>query len=134
MVRIKHNIQRFFNQLSFYGLFLSMVGRITRGQYWFGLLIILIIAAISFGIMTIGLYSKAYVSLEYFHNIVFAAVLFCAYSTIALKVKRLHDIGMSAYHILLIFLPGIGLLILTAICGLGAGEKGNNEYGKDPQY
>jgi uncharacterized membrane protein YhaH (DUF805 family) len=52
--------------------------------------------------------------------------------SIAVGVRRLHDINKSGWMLLIAFIPLIGwiwLIILTAT----EGTKGDNEYGSDPK-
>ena len=50
---------------------------------------------------------------------------------LAVTVRRIHDLGHSAWFILLFFIPLInfGMLIYMAF----AGEEGANKYGPDPK-
>lgn len=49
----------------------------------------------------------------------------------AIAVRRLHDIGLSALWLLLVFGFGIGFIILLLILER-PGEKGPNQYGPEP--
>lgn len=50
---------------------------------------------------------------------------------VALKIRRLHDVGHSGWFVLL-DLSGIGSLVLL-IFTLQEGQKGKNQYGADPK-
>lgn len=47
---------------------------------------------------------------------------------LSLTTRRLHDIGLSAWWLLLVFTPCIGGIFLT-VCALIAGQKFPNKYG-----
>ena len=49
---------------------------------------------------------------------------------VALRVRRLHDIGKSGWWIFLGFVPYIGEIILFIFSVMGS--DGENEYGPDP--
>ncbi len=52
--------------------------------------------------------------------------------TIAVNVRRLHDIGQSGWLYLLIFIPSIGGLVLLVLCALASQPVGN-QYGLAPR-
>jgi uncharacterized membrane protein YhaH (DUF805 family) len=53
--------------------------------------------------------------------------------TLAILVRRLHDIGRSGWWILLMIIPMIGSLIIL-IFTLFDSQKGENEYGMSLKY
>lgn len=58
--------------------------------------------------------------------------LFVLLPSIAVGVRRLHDIGKSGWWMFIVFIPiigGIYLLVLFAT----EGDNGSNEYGPDPK-
>ena len=90
-------------------------GRARRKEYWmFTLFSIIISAALGFvgglsGTMVIG-------------NIYSLAVLI---PTIAVGVRRMHDVGKSGWFLL--------IPIYNFILAVSNGDTGNNEYGDDPK-
>ena len=90
-------------------------GRARRKEYWmFTLFSIIISAALGFvgglsGTMVIG-------------NIYSLAVLI---PTIAVGVRRMHDVGKSGWFLL--------IPIYSFILAVSNGDTGNNEYGDDPK-
>ena len=52
--------------------------------------------------------------------------------TIAVSVRRMHDIGRSGAYILLSFIPYVGSIIWIVLTVLD-GQPGDNEYGPDPK-
>ena len=58
--------------------------------------------------------------------------LFILIPTIAVSVRRMHDIGKSGWVILLSLIPLVGsIIILVYLCR--AGMPGDNAYGTDPK-
>ena len=52
--------------------------------------------------------------------------------SLAVVVRRLHDVGKSGWMYLLIFIPLIGFIWLFVLA-VTNGDKGDNKYGKDPK-
>ena len=94
-------------------------GRATRSEYWYFVLIYSITYTILMGIdFAIGTFSK-----QLMENGSFLGFLSTAYSlvlflpSLAVTVRRLHDINKSAWWILLIFVPIIGwIMCLIYLC------------------
>ena len=102
-------------------------GRARRKEYWFFFLFNLIVSivlgvidsmlglgAAGVGILS-GLYSLAVII-----------------PSIAVGVRRLHDINKTGWWILIAFIPLIGILVLL-VFALMSGTHGDNEYGPDPK-
>ena len=52
--------------------------------------------------------------------------------SLALGVRRLHDINRTGWWLLLIFVPVIGWIVLI-VWAIERGDKGPNKYGPDPR-
>lgn len=63
--------------------------------------------------------------------IYFIYVLAVILPSIALSVRRLHDIGRSGLWALIGLLP-VGVIVLLVLACI-EGERGNNTYGPDPK-
>lgn len=108
-------------------------GRATRSEYWYFVLIYSITYTILMGIdFAIGTFSK-----QLMENGSFLGFLSTAYSlvlflpSLAVTIRRLHDINKSAWWILLIFVPIIGfILLLIYLC---TNSKEDNKYGVNPK-
>ena len=108
-------------------------GRATRSEYWYFVLIYSITYTILMGIdFAIGTFSK-----QLMENGSFLGYLSTAYSlvlflpSLAVTVRRLHDINKSAWWILLIFVPIIGwIMYLIYLC---TDSKEDNKYGINPK-
>lgn len=113
----------------------SFEGRIPRRTWWMRYILVIlginigmqillaIIAAIDFtgGIITLILSIP-----------VLIISLALIWPGLAGYAKRLHDRDMSAWWMLLVFVPAVGGLALLIICGFLPGKPGPNRYGPDP--
>ncbi|PIR04208.1 MAG: hypothetical protein COV59_03425 [Candidatus Magasanikbacteria bacterium CG11_big_fil_rev_8_21_14_0_20_39_34] len=100
-------------------------GRASRAEYWGFILIIFILAIII--LLPISLMTGA--AYETVVNI-FAVFLFLP--SLAVTVRRLHDINKSGWYVLLNLIPFIGGLILF-IFAVKSGDQGDNKYGPSPK-
>jgi len=107
----------------------TFTGRARRKEYWFftlfNLLIMLVLSIID---GMIGLYSIE-AGLGVLSGIYTLAVLI---PSLAVTVRRLHDIGRSGWWLLIAFIPLIGALILLIFTVLDS-KPGSNQYGPDPK-
>lgn len=104
-------------------------GRARRKEYWMFALINTIII-IPLYIFSIYLIAE--------HNSFIGIIIYCIYSlailipSLAVLVRRLHDIGKSGWMMLISFIPvigGIWLLVLLVMDG----DNGSNIYGPNPK-
>jgi uncharacterized membrane protein YhaH (DUF805 family) len=127
----------------FLSLMLALEGRIGRGRWWYGILIIAVVmtaASTAMG-LAIEAYATSYPELEknlanpawlnspeaapilfklgLWAIIPVAALVLAAWSFVALGVKRLHDRGLSSWLILVVVLPLLGSAILPGAAGEG---------------
>jgi uncharacterized membrane protein YhaH (DUF805 family) len=109
-----------------YGVF---VGRARRAEFWWFFLInLLITAALAFVDQLTGTLSPegGYGLLSGLYSL---AVLL---PTLAVAVRRLHDIGRSGWWLLIGLIPVIGTIILLALFILD-GMPGDNRFGPSPK-
>ena len=59
------------------------------------------------------------------------ASIFGIWTSLALYIKRWHDLDKSGWWILLIFIPIINLLVFIYL-SIKKGTEGSNRFGKDP--
>lgn len=90
-------------------------GRARRSEYWY---FVLVNVLISFGLGFIG----GMLGFELLTNLYSLAVLV---PSIAVAVRRMHDVGKSGWFIL--------IPIYNLILAVTEGDKGPNEYGPDPK-
>lgn len=108
-------------------------GRATRSEYWYFVLIYSITYTILMGIdFAIGTFSK-----QLMENGSFLGFLSTAYSlvlflpSLAVTVRRLHDINKSGLWVLFILVPIIGFILLVVY--LCTNSKEDNKYGINPK-
>lgn len=107
-------------------------GRARRSEYWyfqlFNIVAIVFLAMIGgvFGISS-GEEGAMFAMIPYFLYIL-AVIL----PSIAIVVRRLHDVGKSGWFVFIGLIPLIGSIwLLVLYCT--EGDKGPNEYGPDPK-
>lgn len=108
-------------------------GRARRSEYWYFTLMNFIIALVFFLIVLIITGSTE--STELFiigYSIFVLYALVCFVPSLALIVRRLHDVGKSGWFIFIGLIPIIGSIwLLVLYCT--EGDSGPNEYGEDPK-
>jgi uncharacterized membrane protein YhaH (DUF805 family) len=109
----------------------NFYGRARRSEYWFWQLFIVLIV-LAFVLVGVAIDKSAG---ESFIVIPFAIAgifyLGIVLPSLAVTVRRLHDINCSGWFILLSFIPYIGGLIVFVMTVI-PGTKGANNYGPDP--
>ena len=101
-------------------------GRANRSEYWFFVLFNLIITIVLVSIdMAIGTYSETY-GTGLIQGIYGLGVLL---PSIAVAVRRLHDSGKSAWWLLILLVPLIGVIVFLIFLLL-PGKAEANQYGK----
>jgi uncharacterized membrane protein YhaH (DUF805 family) len=105
-------------------------GRARRSEYWFftlfNVLITLVLALLGANLVRLlGLNSNGSLGLAYLYLLV--ALL----PTVAVSVRRLHDIGLSGWWYLLVFVP-FGGLVLTVLAIVDS-QAGENRFGPNPK-
>ena len=107
-------------------------GRARRKEYWmFTLFYSLLVTACAFALaLLVATGSQSLTLLVAIISI--AAVLAHVVPSIAVTVRRLHDVGQSGWFLLLAFIPYIGNLIIFVFSVI-EGNKGTNKYGPDPK-
>ncbi|WP_419875402.1 DUF805 domain-containing protein [Candidatus Pristimantibacillus sp. PTI5] len=104
--------------------YVGFTGRARRMEYWnfilFNIIISIALAIVETlvgltGVLT-GLYSLAMLL-----------------PSLAVGVRRLHDIGKSGLWLLIGFIPLVGAIVLLVFAFM-EGEEGNNQYGPNPKH
>lgn len=104
-------------------------GRARRKEYWFfALFNVIIIIALSFIDVSAGLYDidSGFGLLSGLYSL---AVLL---PSIAVAVRRLHDIDRSGWWLLIAIIPLIGGIVLLVFAVLDS-TPGDNQYGPNPK-
>lgn len=97
-------------------------GRARRKEYWMFLLFNLIIL----GIIYVLDYILGTAVLEYLYGL---AVFL---PSLAVQVRRLHDINKRWYWIFIVLIPLVGEIWMIVLMAT-EGTKGDNEFGPDPK-
>ncbi|WP_212748516.1 DUF805 domain-containing protein [Pseudoalteromonas rubra] len=104
-------------------------GRARRKEYWLFMLCNLIVMIVLGLIdMMLGLYSEE-AGVGLVSGLYALAVII---PSIAVGVRRLHDIGRSGWWLLLTFVPLVGPLVLLVFNVMDS-KPGENEYGPNPK-
>lgn len=106
-----------------YSKYATFSGRATRSEYWWFVLFwyAIILCAVLLGVAT-GIEKLTLALIGIFGAISFIPI-------VALRVRRLHDIGKSGWWIFLGLVPfGEFILFIFSVIG----SDGENEYGPDP--
>lgn len=102
-------------------------GRARRAEFWWFALFILI-GSVLLGLIDSALFGVAAGSYGVLSGLFSLAILI---PSIAVSVRRLHDIDRTGWWYLLIFVPVVGFIVLL-IFYIQPGTRGQNTYGPDP--
>lgn len=116
----------YLNALRQYAVF---TGRARRKEYWFFVLFnIIIFFILSLIDQTLGL--RGFVAgLGLLSSLYWLAVII---PSIAVAIRRLHDIGRTGWWLLLVLIPVIGPIVLLIFALLDS-QPGPNQYGANPK-
>jgi uncharacterized membrane protein YhaH (DUF805 family) len=101
--------------------YVNFAGRAIRSEYWYWVLFVFVASIVARII-------DAAIGINLFNPIFGLAVLL---PSIAVGVRRLHDIDRSGWWLLLDFIPLIGWIILI-VWFCSRGTPGANRFGPDP--
>ncbi len=96
-------------------------GRTSRKAYWMFTLYYFILSIV------VGIVAGI-INFELLGTVLSLALLL---PSLGMGFRRLHDINKSAWWLLVSFIPIIGFLVLLYFA-VQPGDKGDNQYGKDP--
>lgn len=112
-------------------IFFAFEGRIGRRQYWVAVLLILLPLSICAALAAM---LAASLKESFFYMLLVLLVMTIipvVWASLAVAVKRLHDLNRSGWWSLLCLVPYLGGLFLFVL-GLPRGTPGQNEYGQPP--
>jgi uncharacterized membrane protein YhaH (DUF805 family) len=104
-------------------------GRAQRSEYWFFFLFYLLIV---FGLALVDAMLGTTGDGEGLGLLSGLFVLAMLLPSLAVGVRRLHDIGRSGWWLLVSFIPLIGAIVLL-VFALRDGDAGDNAYGPNPK-
>lgn len=100
------------------GVYFSFKGRLSRKEFWLYYVIPFVLVG----------YLLSQIGNEYF--VIDALLVLSIWPSLAVQVKRWHDINKSGWWVLILLVPIIGGLIALIANGFFPGTKGENEYGQ----
>jgi uncharacterized membrane protein YhaH (DUF805 family) len=98
-------------------------GRAARSEYWYWTLFRVLLIG---GIALLALIAQTPALLA----LIGLEILVMLLPSLAVSVRRLHDINMSGWLLLIALIPGGSLLIIVLACI--PGTQGGNKYGPGP--
>ena len=101
--------------------YVGFSGRAPRSEYWWFVLFGIIVDIVA-GLLDFVL------NISVLYPICALALLL---PSLAVAIRRLHDIGRSGWWWLIIFVPLVGAILLL-VWACTAGTRGQNQYGPDP--
>ena len=114
-------------------------GRSRRSEYWYATLVNSLIGLLFFFVVVaIAVSTGDYVSDAVAIFVALLALAYCGYCfaivipSLAMCVRRLHDIGKSGWFVLLSLIPYVGALILFVFL-VQDSQPGSNQYGTNPK-
>lgn len=107
------------------GKYATFQGRASRSEYWYFTLFMLILNLIS------GVIAGA--SLGVLAVLPMVLIIALLLPSLAVSVRRLHDLDKSGWWVLIILIPLIGGLVLL-FWACQRGTEGQNMYGSDPLW
>ena len=112
------------------GKYAVFSGRARRSEYWYFTLFSCLIV---FALAAAGLYIARLTGSQPTLAVHLADffLLFVFLPSLAVSVRRLHDIGMTGWWVLLNFVPLGGLVLLVLFCQ--DSQSGDNAYGPNPK-
>ena len=108
---------------SVFSQYANFSGRARRSEYWYYVLCYAIISIV------INLLSQASSVFAIIGTVVGLALI-CP--TVAVEIRRLHDIGKSGWYLLFNLIPLVGAIILI-VWFCKDSEPGDNMYGPNPK-
>jgi uncharacterized membrane protein YhaH (DUF805 family) len=107
--------------------YLSLQGRAGRRPFW----LYFFVPAVVLGVV-LGAYATSQ-SREGLGSSPFVLPLvpLLLWAAIAVQVKRLHDIGLSGWWVVVAFVPIVNY-VAVVVLGCWPGQRGDNRHGPDP--
>ena len=111
---------------NFKTLFTSFQGRISRRDFWIGIAVMAVVAAVvQAGIFAAVNYSDVAV-------VSAASCVLFVYPAFALYVKRVHDLGHPASALVVLLIPIYNVIWIVRELGMKEGEDRTNAFGPAP--
>lgn len=107
-------------------------GRARRSEYWYFVLATIILIIPFYALLIVGVVTQKEWLLISGGAVFFLGILGLIIPSLAVTVRRLHDINKSGWYYFVGFIPLVGGII-TLVWSCTAGTPGPNEYGEDPK-
>jgi len=107
----------------------SFEGRIKRGTFWVVIISLFLISFVLQMAAVVSAESGSSDGIAVLLLIYFIPAIWVAFAT---YVKRWHDLNLSDWMLLTLFIPFVNFLIFLYL-GLAPGTTGTNKYGDEPQ-
>ena len=107
----------------------TFAGRARRREYWFFFLFYLLIY------FALSILDSLFGAFDHKQGVGLLSGVFALgmlIPSLAVGVRRLHDVGRSGWWLLISLVPLVGLLVLLAFA-LKDGDRGPNAYGPSPK-
>ncbi|MBO6216541.1 MAG: DUF805 domain-containing protein [Prevotella sp.] len=108
--------------------FATFSGRASRSEYWYWSLFLFLLELVVIILMFITLKEVALFAIYPVLGIIGIVTLL---PSLAVLVRRLHDIGRSGWSVLFSLIPFVGSIIMLIFCLMDS-QPGDNQYGPHP--
>lgn len=120
-IKYKNNMAK----KSFFGYFKNLYeGRITRSVWFFGLILLIVVFIVSFGVLVFLMEEIPALS-PIFGILMILIIIYYIIHIFSLHARRLHDLGYSDWMFLLIFVPIANLILFSSFAFIKGEEKAN---------
>jgi uncharacterized membrane protein YhaH (DUF805 family) len=106
------------------------IGRLSRWPYLWRVLTLYLLAFICYGLPVFAEYQFGDTA-AHWENLAFAGIIFCLYLMGVQMVKRLHDMNLRGWWLLLALVPVASIGLGNALCFV-SGTAGPNQFGPAP--
>jgi len=110
----------------------NFTGRARRAEYWYFILANFILIIPFYGIGMIGVLTENSILSTLGLAVYVIVILATLVPTLAVAVRRLHDINKSGWFYFIVLIPLIGSIILL-VWFFTDGNRFTNNYGSDPK-
>ncbi|MUK48892.1 DUF805 domain-containing protein [Aliivibrio fischeri] len=110
----------------------SFKGRISRKQFWFGTLFMIVQSLVLFALLSMTFNVETNSPSTAGLLIILIAFVLNLWESCALYIKRFHDRNKNGWWMLIGLVPFIGGIWLLVECGFLSGSEGDNQFGSMP--
>jgi uncharacterized membrane protein YhaH (DUF805 family) len=107
-------------------------GRARRSEYWYYVLTNFLIVMSVYVLGIVGLFNDGYVLSTLAFGVYICIAFGTLIPTLAVAVRRLHDLNKSGWNYFFVLIPLVGTIILL-VWFFTEGDRYPNQYGPDPK-